>query len=529
MIEVQKKIELNPAGIDQAADIVERLGLSLKMDRKETIRLRLMVEEILTIWKQKFGSNAEFSMQCGNRLGHPFLRLGVADERVCNPLKHEDNDFFMHSIMRSVQVLPDFYYRQGCNYIQFRLKRPQMNQLQRLLCVILFALVIGFLGKLALPAAFLVGLTDYVILPTYEKFLDVLSCIASPLIFLSVAWGIYGIGDVATLSKLGKGLILRFLRNVSLASLGAMLLLPVMGVVIEGGTTDIGNIMGIYQMFLDMLPTTIIEPFATGNTIQVIVLAVVMGFVLLYLGARSHAIATAIEQLNYIVTFIMEIISKLVPFFIVIVLVNLIWSDKTAAIMGAWKLLLCLTAALLISAAVFVLVTSINQGVNPLLLVRKSIPSCLIALSTASSAAAFGTLVSSCREKFGIQGSLSNFGVPLGIVMQKISLGVNNMLVILFVAGVSGRSFSVSWLVLAVIVAIVTALATPPVPGGATIAYTMIFTQLNLPMEYLSIILALDVLTDFITTATDIFCLPFTLTNIALRFGLLDKKILKQQ
>lgn len=43
-----------------------------------------------------------------------------------------------------------------------------------------------------------------------------LSAISGPLIFLSVLWGIYSIGDVASFSKIGKRMIVRFLLMSSL-------------------------------------------------------------------------------------------------------------------------------------------------------------------------------------------------------------------------------------------------------------------------------------------------------------------------
>ena len=86
---------------------------------------------------------------------------------------------------------------------------------------------------------------------------------------------------------------------------------------------------------------------------------------------------------------------------------------------------------------------------------------------------------------------------------------------------------SLSWIIMAVLISIITAIATPPIPGGAVIGYSILFSQLGLPEEGLAIILAIDVITDFLITSTDIFCIPMALAGVAKRYGLLDEEKLR--
>lgn len=61
---------------------------------------------------------------------------------------------------------------------------------------------------------------------------------------------------------------------------------------------------GIQDSLLAPLYATF-EPFATGNTLQIIFGAVVIGIALLYLGRQTRAIALGIEQVNTLVQFLM--------------------------------------------------------------------------------------------------------------------------------------------------------------------------------------------------------------------------------
>ena len=69
----------------------------------------------------------------------------------------------------------------------------------------------------------------------------------------------------------------------------------------------------------------------------------------------------------------------------------------------------------------------------------------------------------------------------------------------------SGTEISISWLIIDCILCMILSAATPPVPGGSTASFTILFTQLGLPMDSLAAVIALNLILDFVHTATNIF------------------------
>ena len=63
-----------------------------------------------------------------------------------------------------------------------------------------------------LPDGVRLAISEELITPVFGSFMGLLSAISGPLIFLSVAWGIYSIGDTATLGTIGKRMISRILK-----------------------------------------------------------------------------------------------------------------------------------------------------------------------------------------------------------------------------------------------------------------------------------------------------------------------------
>ena len=73
------------------------------------------------------------------------------------------------------------------------------------------------------------------------------------------------------------------------------------------------------------------------------------------------------------------------------------------------------------------------------------------------------------------------------------------------VAESSGTGVSAIWLVTAIFISVILSIASPPVPGGMTASFTILFTQLGLQVSDLAVILSLTSILDFAVTATDVF------------------------
>lgn len=96
-------------------------------------------------------------------------------------------------------------------------------------------------------------------------------------------------------------------------------------------------------------------------------------------------------------------------------------------------------------------------------------------------------------------------------------------------AEIYGVTVSPAWLAMAGLIAIVLAVAAPPIPGGALTCYTILFVQLKIPMEAVAITIALNVILEFITTAVNLFCLQAELVELAAGLDMLDVGKLREE
>ena len=521
--------DLSPEVCDLVAGKIMDFCESEKVEKKDALRYRLSAEECLLFWLSHGCEGGKTTLRMSRRLHVPYISLEVSGPEG-NPYRDaiSEEDFGTGSeLLSRLGLNPEYSFSKGRNRISFSLKRKSLGQLTVLCWVIVSALAVGLLGMKVLPDDVRMLLMEGIVTPVYDTFFKLLSCVAGPMIFLSVAWGIYGIGDAATFGRIGKKVMLTYVLIVFAITAAAA---PVFFLLVPGLSDTIwqnSQLSSIMELVMGIFPSNIVEPFMTGNSMQIIFLAVVVGIALLFLGQKTSSVARAIEQINYMIQFMMGIISKIVPNVIFLVVVNMIWSGNLGTMQSAWKLVVTVAVSFVIISAVRVLYTAWFQKVDARVIVKKSIPSFLVALATASSAAAFNSNVTTCEKKFGINKSLVNFGIPLGMVIHNPAAGVYNLLAAFFFARIYNVSCSPVWILTAVFVSAILAIATPPIPGGGAIAYAIIFRQLGIPEDALAVALTVDIITDFLITAFDTFLLPLTLANLSSRLGMIDKDVLR--
>ena len=522
--------KLNNAAVDGISAKIKSFCESQKAEYRDIIRYSLTAEEILLDELERLGEGSTVRLETGRRLFRSYFSLeteGSAYNVFSADL--EENGALGESILKNLGLSPEYSYKKGKNVYSFRFKKKSMNPLVLLVIALAAALLTGAAGLL-LPENIRTVLLDSVLTPLHDTFLNILGCIAGPMVFLSVTWGIYGIGDAATLKKVGKKILSYYILIVFTASVvAALVCVPFFRLGFASGADSSGGVSAVFSMLLNIVPKNIVSPFMEGNTLQIIFLAVVAGMTMLILGKKTSQLAAAVEQLNNIFQYIIEFISKVIPAFIYIVLVSMIWSDSASSLFSVGKLVIVFLIGVLALQALLIGIASVRNRTSPLTLIKKGLPAFLVAVSTASSAATFGTNLKSCKNSYGIDENITSFGLPLGMVTFKPNSALHFTVISVFFAEVYGVEVSPAWIVMLLFSASVLAMSAPPIPGGALTVFTVLFTQLGIPPEALAIALATDAVFDFIDTGMDQFELPLALLTQANKLGKVDREVLKRR
>ena len=116
-------------------------------------------------------------------------------------------------------------------------------------------------------------------------------------------------------------------------------------------------------------------------------------------------------------------------------------------------------------------VACVRMRITPLDLWKRTLPTFFIAITTASSSAAFTSNIKTCTEELGVSHRLANFGVPFGQILYKPGVSVLFLVAVFGAAESSGTEVSLSWYITAVLICIILSLAAPPVAGGMSASF----------------------------------------------------------
>lgn len=342
---------LTNAAIDEISERIGDFLAGQKTAEKDRLRLRLSLEDILLNWQGRFGEAAVCTLRYGRQLGRAFLALEVPGEPF-DPLPQEEDEFggWSGRMLSGMGLRPMFSHAGGRNRVVLKLKKAKKSPLLSVALAALLGAAAGGLGA-CLPAGALAALMESVTDPLYNAFFGILDTLAGPLVFFAVAWGFYGVGDISTLSRVGKQMLLRFLAFQA-AALAFTALLSALCFDLRfaaGEGRGFLLLQGVVRTLLSLFPTDVVTPFMNNDSMQIILLASLVGGALLILGDRAKRVAEFIEQANGVMQLLMELVGALLPLFIFLVVSRMFWTGSFGAMVRAWRALAVylVTAALL--------------------------------------------------------------------------------------------------------------------------------------------------------------------------------------
>ena len=517
---------LNEKTVDRAAQLIEEFMTQNGCDRKECVRVRLSAENMLLSMLDHYGSGeTEVTLLCSYSFGQPHIRIRLAGSPF-NPVESDGMEEWSRFLFSNLRAVPVYSYTKNTNSITFQLQRKERSRLWTIGMAVVLAVVLGLFGGL-IPGQVRTSCIEHVLTPLCNAYISMLNFFCIPLIFLSMVLGICGLGDASSFEKIGKRMLRHFLGILLLSGLIATGAAFLFFSFRYGDAATGFSLSGILEMLLGFLPTGLLSPLIDCNAMQLIIMGVFFGIAMLKLGPRTDGMKTVLSDLNNILLTISQWFTYLIPFFVFAILLKNIWSGTLSEILAASKSWLLTT---LLQAGVFLaLALQVRVSVKcPLSIVfRKIAGTFLISLGTGSCSVAIPEIYDCCG-KMGISPQISTFGIPVGTTVFKPACVVRLVALCYFMANAYGMSISIDWIILVILMAVLFSIAVPAIPGGMFLFYPMLFTQLGIPLEAITAMLATDVFFDVTCTAFCIVSTELALLQQAHVLGMLDRETLQK-
>ena len=335
-------------------------------------------------------------------------------------------------------------------------------------------------------------------------------------------------GDSVTLGRIGKSILLKFIGISFAVNIATVIfVMPFLNLNFSAGAgSRLSQMSSISQMLFNILPSDIIEPFRAGNALQIIVIAILIGCGLLAIGERGNRIRSLTDELSVLMQNIVSSICSLIPVFVFVMLLRQIWSGNAMTMLTVIKPLLLTIIAVPVLGAILWIISSLRLKCPPMVLLKKVLPTFIVAFTTASSISALPLSMETCEKKLGVNRSTVSFIYPLGSVIYMPASIVYFSVLVCALAEIYQIEISLSWLLMAIVTITLLVIALPPVPGAAILAYTVLFAALGIPAEALILATTADVVIDFLDTGFNVMLLMFRLACEAKSLNFLDRETL---
>lgn len=526
---VYREYTLNKAAVDAAsADVQDYLNRQ-RMESRSVQRVRLTVEELLLNLLAHCGSGMKFSIGLGRQFGRHMFRLRYEAEPF-DPSQGSDNPL-ADEMLRSLGLFPAWSCRGRLNTVSLVLaNRPKRSTLVYILLAAVAAVILGALGS-AIPEDVRLVVNDSLLAPLSSCFLGLLNTFAGLMIFLTICSGILGMGDSATLGRTGKSVIARFIGiSFAISAVTAAVVLPFVRLNASSSGQGQASALGqIIQMFFDILPSNIIDPFRTGNTFHIIVIAAFTGCALLAIGERGSRVRRLIGEASLLFQQIVSSVCTWVPLFVFSMLLQLIWSGQASVLTSVLKPVLLIAALVVVLAVAVWIISSLRLKCPPMMLLKKVLPAFLVAFTSASSVSAFQIGMETCEKKLGVDGHLTAFVYPLGSVIYMPASVIYFTVLVCTLAETYQIAVGIPWLIMAVVISTLITIAMPPVPGADILCYTVLFSSLGIPAEAIVLATAVGILLDHLDTGMNVALMILQVACDAKRLGKLDQRVLLEQ
>ena len=329
---ISKQFDLQPESIDDFSDwLTQQLEL-LKMEKRNRIRVRLLMEEMLLRMQEHFGADTPVTATLETALTKKQLRLEIAGETY-NPLREENAELgnWNSSLLTAIGLHPKYIYTFGRNTLQLTLPVQKMNPALKILIAVIIGLLLGFAGVYLLSADWRQTLTNLVLTPFYTFWSRTLTAMAGPIIFTMAITTTLNTRQLTERGgKSGRIFLRYFLLSLLVATIAITVSAPFLALIDNGLQLSEQRMQQIVDIILQFVPSNLVEPFLQANTPQLLLIAFLCGAALITMSDQTKTLHKVVRQINIVALQLANWLSLLVPFFVGVFLCLELWTGSTA-------------------------------------------------------------------------------------------------------------------------------------------------------------------------------------------------------
>ena len=364
---------------------------------------------------------------------------------------------------------------------------------------VLFAVVAALLLGYFRPA------TAIAMKPLGDGFIRLITMIITLIIFCTVVTGIAGMEDMKKVGRVGGKALIYF----EVVSTFALIIGLLVGNIVKPGSSfninpstldakAVADYAGqakaqnVPDFILHIIPSSVVDAFAKGDILQVLLISILFGFALSAVGPRCKPLIELFDALTHAVFGVVKIVMRLAPIGAFGAMAFTVGKFGLASLGPLLKLIVTfyLTSLLFVLAVLGIICRACGFGILKFLRYIKE--EIVLVLAVSSSEPAMPTLMEKL-EKLGCSKALVGLVVPTGYTFNTDGTGIYMTLAALFVAQATGTHLTLLQQLTILAVAVLTSKGASGVQGASFIALVGTLMVIpTIPVAGMALILGID-------------------------------------
>ena len=341
--------------------------------------------------------------------------------------------------------------------------------------------------------------------PLGDGFIKLIKMIIAPIIFCTVVVGIAGMEDLKKVGKTGGYALLYFEIVSSIALIVGLTIVNVVqpgaGMNIDPASLDTkgiaayakpGQMQSTTDFLLNIIPSTVVDAFAKGEILQVLLIAVLFGFSLHQFGGRGTLVFDFVEKTSHVLFSIVGLIMKLAPLGAFGAMAFTIGKYGLGSLLSLGKLM----GTFYLTCLVFILVVlgliARMHGFNILKFIGYIKEELLIVLGTSSSESVLPRMMAK-MENLGVKKSTVGLVIPTGYSFNLDGTSIYLTMAAVFIAQATSTQMTLTQQLTLLAVLVLTSKGAAGVTGsGFIVLAATLSAGGQVPVAGLALILGID-------------------------------------
>jgi Na+/H+-dicarboxylate symporter len=269
----------------------------------------------------------------------------------------------------------------------------------------------------------------------------------------------------------------------------------------------------ITDILLRIIPTNIFQSLYNSDMLALIFFAILFGYFI----TRVQKVYS--ENLLNFFNSVFEVMMKLTSFIIKFAPLGILGivtgvvadqaADKAKLISMAQNLgvyfITVLTGLIIHTFISLPLILKLFGRVNPVLHFKAMSLPIITAFSTSSSSATLPFTMEAVEINAGVSNKISSFVVPLGATVNMNGTALYECVAVMFIAQAYGVELGFVQQIIVVVTALLAAIGSAGIPMAGLVMMSVVLSAVNLPLEGVGLILAIDRPLDMCRTVVNVF------------------------